>query len=79
MTGPFRSGGTGSVPAGAALAGTGSGGGGLDYRALHLPAEPVTGQLPREPVSLSGQPLDGQVDDMKLLLHSGCHEPGMDG
>src|SRR5215468_911589 len=26
MTGPFRSGGTGSVPAGAALAGTGSGG-----------------------------------------------------
>jgi hypothetical protein len=113
MTGPFRSGGTGPVPAGTALAGTGFGkvragvkrprgdapppprlsgdvlgelgqaGPGtavcLDYRALHLPAEPVSGQLPHEPVSLPGQPPRGQFDDMELLLHSGCHEPGMDG
>jgi hypothetical protein len=51
----------------------------LDYRALHLPAEPVSGQLPHEPVSLPCQPPRGQVDDMELLLHSGCHEPRMDG
>ena len=51
----------------------------LYYRPLHLPAEPVSGQLPHEPVSLPGQPPRGQVDDMELLLHSGCHEPGMDG
>ena len=49
------------------------------YRARCYQIEPVSGQPPHEPAGLPGQPPRGQVDDMELLLHSDCHEPGMDG
>jgi hypothetical protein len=68
---------SGNVPGELGQAGPGTAVG-LHDRALHLPAEPVSGQPPHQPVSLPGQPPRGQVDDMELLLHPGCYEPRMD-